>query len=399
MELQKETASDQNNDVDDEIYFLPGFFFHRTDEEALGLKDRSSDMELQKETASDQNNDVDDEIYFLPGFFFHRTDEEALGLKDRSSDMELQKETASDQNNDVDDEIKTTIYRLAGCFFHRTDEEELRLKPRLPRFQTIIDRYLGWRLRPPRSEKLAERWRQLVDQPVFFGAPRSSKPADQDLPPCPHCKSTQTKSCLAGNYYSPPFSCKSCHHCWTPDSTRSIYAMKYDQIWPDSNPLNHFPAMHSPNRSSSQSDRSRFVAGSSSLPLQEIRIEMGNLEFGENGGGARGAATDQISRTDNRSEEERWVKLAEMVLGISASAGYASSSIFPKAANAAAFVACLTAISLRRTGWLSARILAKFGAFACAAGTLAALGMDLPGEYKWVAGMAFLFPAIAVAFS
>ncbi|KAL7001325.1 hypothetical protein U1Q18_002506 [Sarracenia purpurea var. burkii] len=311
--------------------------------------------------------------------------------------MELQKETASDQNNDVDDEI----YLSPGFRFHRTDEEELALE--IIRLSFLEQSWSPRRSHTTIKEGRAKSWPRSVhvDRPVVFGSPRRSKPADQDLPPCPHCKSTRTKSCLVGNYYSPPtnFSCKSCHHCWTPDSTRSIYAMKCAEIWLDSNPLNRFPAMYSPNGSSSQSDRSRFVAGSSSLSLQEIRIEIGNLEFGGNGGGARGAATDQISRTDNRSEEERWVRMAEMVLGISASAGYASSSIFPKAANAVAFVACLTAISLRRTGWPSARILAKLGAVACAAGTLAALGTDLPGEYKWVAGMAFLFPAIAVAFS
>ncbi|KAL7240757.1 hypothetical protein ACSBR2_006410 [Camellia fascicularis] len=98
---------------------------------------------------------------------------------------------------------------------------------------------------------------------------------------------------------------------------------------------------------------------------------------------------------------EKWAKLAEVVLPISASAGYTSSSNFAKASNAAAFIASLTAISLHRTAAQAAatRFLAKFAAIACAAGTLAVIGKDLPHESIWVAGVAFLIPAAVVAFA
>ncbi|GFY87259.1 hypothetical protein Acr_05g0008980 [Actinidia rufa] len=48
-----------------------------------------------------------------------------------------------------------------------------------------------------------------------------------------------------------------------------------------------------------------------------------------------------------RLSTDQWVKLAEIVLAISATVVYSSSTHFPKAANAAGFIASLTAISLR----------------------------------------------------
>ena len=107
-----------------------------------------------------------------------------------------------------------------------------------------------------------------------------------------------------------------------------------------------------------------------------------------------------MKRNDTTTQStDRWVKLAALVLGISASAGFSSSSNFPKVANATGFIASLTAISLHHAGRAATRILAKFGAIACAAGTLAVIGKDLPEEYTWIASVAFLIPATAVAFA
>ncbi|GFZ16198.1 hypothetical protein Acr_25g0006070 [Actinidia rufa] len=70
---------------------------------------------------------------------------------------------------------------------------------------------------------------------------------------------------------------------------------------------------------------------------------------------------------------------ADIVVRISALAG---STNFPKAANATGFKASLTAISLRHTGRAATRILAKFGAIASAAGTLAVIGRVHVGRHR-----------------
>ncbi|PSS30406.1 Protein like [Actinidia chinensis var. chinensis] len=100
-----------------------------------------------------------------------------------------------------------------------------------------------------------------------------------------------------------------------------------------------------------------------------------------------------------RLSTDQWVKLTEIVLAISATVVYSSSTHFPKAANAVGFIASLTAISLRSKWQTATRVLAKFGAIACAAGTLAAIGNDLPEEYKWIGTVAFHIPSVAVLFA
>ncbi|GFZ16201.1 hypothetical protein Acr_25g0006100 [Actinidia rufa] len=101
-----------------------------------------------------------------------------------------------------------------------------------------------------------------------------------------------------------------------------------------------------------------------------------------------------------RQSTDRWVKLVEIVLTISASAVYNSSSNFPKATNSTVLIASLTVISLRHTGQVaSTKILAKFRAIACASGTLAGIRTNLPEEYTWIASVAFLIPATAMAFA
>lgn len=52
---------------------------------------------------------------------------------------------------------------------------------------------------------------------------------------------------------------------------------------------------------------------------------------------------------------------------------------------------------LRPTRSRAIRFSTKFGAIACAAGTLAAIGHDLPDDYRWASGVAFLILAVAVA--
>lgn len=101
--------------------------------------------------------------------------------------------------------------------------------------------------------------------------------------------------------------------------------------------------------------------------------------------------------TQNPTADQYWLKISKMLIPVSAGAVYNSSSMFAKVANTLAFIATLTAISLRPSRSRAIRIWTKFGAIACAAGTLAAVGHDLPDDYRWASGVAFLIPAVAVA--
>ncbi|KAF7132037.1 hypothetical protein RHSIM_Rhsim09G0118700 [Rhododendron simsii] len=101
--------------------------------------------------------------------------------------------------------------------------------------------------------------------------------------------------------------------------------------------------------------------------------------------------------TQNPTADQYWLKISKILIPVSAGAVYNSSSMFAKVANTLAFIATLTAISLRPTRSRAIRISTKFGAIACAAGTLVAIGHDLPDDYRWASGVAFLIPAVAVA--
>lgn len=103
--------------------------------------------------------------------------------------------------------------------------------------------------------------------------------------------------------------------------------------------------------------------------------------------------------TQNPTDGQYWLKISKILIPVSAGAVYNSSSMFAKAANTLAFMATLAAISLRPTRSRAIRFSTKFGAIACAAGTLAAIGHDLPDNYRWASGVAFLIPAVAVAVS